>query len=61
MGTKTAAKLHASPDSQKIAELLERYGCGPVRFSGTDDALYERHLLFDNVRGCGGGNAARSI
>jgi starch phosphorylase len=30
-------------------ELLERYGCGPVRFSGTSDALYERHLTFDNV------------
>ena len=25
-----------------------QYGCGPVHFAGTDDALYERHLLFDN-------------
>ncbi|MBV8093951.1 MAG: glycogen/starch/alpha-glucan phosphorylase, partial [Acetobacteraceae bacterium] len=31
------------------AELLERYGCGPIRFTGADDALYERHLLFDAV------------
>jgi glycogen phosphorylase len=31
------------------AELLTRYGCGPIRFSGHDDALYERHLLFDDV------------
>jgi starch phosphorylase len=30
-------------------ELLIRYGCGPIRFSGHDDALYERHLLFDDV------------
>jgi starch phosphorylase len=30
-------------------ELLERYGCGPVQFSGTSDALYERHLTFDSV------------
>ena len=30
-------------------KLLERYGCGPVSFSGRDEALYERHLLFDNV------------
>ena len=30
-------------------ELLTRYGCGPIQFSGRDDALYERHLLFDNV------------
>jgi starch phosphorylase len=30
-------------------KLLEQYGCGPVQFTGTGDALYERHLLFDNV------------
>jgi glycogen phosphorylase len=29
--------------------LLEQYGCGPIRFTGTDEALYERHLMFDNV------------
>jgi len=32
------------------ADLLAQYGCGPVQFSGTSDALYERHLLFDSVR-----------
>jgi len=32
-----------------LAKLREQYGCGPVHFTGTDDALYERHLLFDNV------------
>src|SRR5208282_994652 len=31
------------------AALLEQYGCGPVHFSGTDNASYERHLMFDNV------------
>src|SRR5258706_111641 len=31
------------------AEFLKQYGCGPIEFSGTDNALYERHLLFDNV------------
>jgi starch phosphorylase len=30
-------------------ELLEQYGCGPIRFSGHGDALYERHLFFDDV------------
>jgi starch phosphorylase len=35
--------------SQEKTELLEQYGCGPIRFTGTNDALYERHLLFDNV------------
>src|SRR5262245_23154976 len=32
-----------------IGTLLEHYGCGPVAFTGTTDALYERHLTFDNV------------
>jgi starch phosphorylase len=32
-----------------MAELLHRYGCGPVPFTGTDDALYERRLVFDHV------------
>ena len=30
-------------------KLLEQYGCGPIQFTGTGDALYERHLMFDNV------------
>ena len=29
--------------------VLTQYGCGPIRFSGADDALYERHLLFDDI------------
>jgi len=33
----------------KVRDLLEQYGCGPIRFSGHSDALYERHLLFDEV------------
>src|ERR1700731_2119767 len=32
-----------------MPDLLEQYGCGPIRFSGNNDALYERHLLFDDV------------
>src|ERR1700757_3377255 len=31
------------------AELLEQYGCGPIQFSGSGNASYERHLIFDNV------------
>ena len=38
------AKQQAVPDQR----LITQYGCGPVRFSGTDEALYERHLLFDS-------------
>ena len=33
----------------RLKELLEQYGCGPIQFSGTDDGLYERHLIFDHV------------
>jgi glycogen phosphorylase len=36
--------------SPAAAELFAQYGCGPVQFSGTSDALYERHLLFDSAR-----------
>jgi len=32
-----------------MTQLLEQYGCGPVQFTGTADALYERHLLFDSI------------
>src|SRR6266436_3639300 len=32
-----------------ITKLLEHYGCGPVQFAGSDNASYERHLIFDNV------------
>ncbi|MDF0653045.1 MAG: glycogen/starch/alpha-glucan phosphorylase [Nitrospira sp.] len=33
----------------RLNELLEQYGCGPIQFTGTRDALYERHLIFDHV------------
>ncbi|HVK16435.1 MAG TPA: glycogen/starch/alpha-glucan phosphorylase [Fimbriiglobus sp.] len=39
----------ASPTSDGVAKLLQHYGCGPVKFTGTDDALYERRLVFDQV------------
>lgn len=29
--------------------LLSRYNCGPVKFTGGENALYERHLTFDQV------------
>jgi starch phosphorylase len=38
-----------TPDDPGIEKLLERYGCGPIQFTGTGDALYERHLTFDSV------------
>ena len=38
-----------SKESDTIAKLLRQYGCGPIQFAGTDNAFYERHLVFDNV------------
>jgi len=39
-----------SPASASVrTELLQQYGCGPIQFSGTADALFERHLVFDAV------------
>src|ERR1700745_853643 len=35
--------------SNELSKLIQHYGCGPVQFTGTNDALYERHLVFDNV------------
>ena len=45
MNTKAAAKRQAAQDTDKLSA---KYGCGPVHFSGRDEALYERHLLFDS-------------
>ena len=49
---KSSKKSHAKRDpllSEFRQDLLRQYGCGPIQFSGTDDALYERHLLFDDI------------
>ena len=43
MTTKSLASKQALTEAARL-----RYGCGPVHFSGTDEALYERHLLFDS-------------
>jgi glycogen phosphorylase len=38
-----------TPRATGMNDLLAQYGCGPVKFTGTGDALYERHLTFDNI------------
>src|SRR5216684_6557629 len=55
MTTKSAPR----PDSAKVvpitsspasvSQLLHQYGCGPIPFLGTENAFYERHLIFDRV------------
>src|SRR5262249_35299978 len=49
MRTKEKSAPPSSAGSDGLAKLREQYGCGPVDFTGADNALYERHLLFDNV------------
>jgi len=34
---------------ERTKDLLHQYGVGPIQFSGSNDALFERHLTFDNV------------
>ncbi|OLD32788.1 MAG: glycogen phosphorylase [Candidatus Rokubacteria bacterium 13_1_40CM_2_68_13] len=49
MSAKKAAAPRAETASDTMAVLRRQYGCGPVELTGSADALYERHLLFDNV------------
>jgi starch phosphorylase len=48
MGISTVVDPKTPPQS-RTAKLLEQYGAGPIHFAGTDNGLYERHLLFDHV------------
>ena len=55
MSTKRAVPLDSPKlvptkmSTSKTSELHEQYGCGPIPFVGTENAFYERHLLFDRV------------
>jgi glycogen phosphorylase len=46
----TSSASSTSTESNESSKLHDRYGCGPVQFTGAYNALYERHLVFDNVR-----------
>jgi glycogen phosphorylase len=46
---KAAAPRPATATEATAAALRRQYGCGPVELAGGADALYDRHLLFDNV------------
>src|SRR5918999_1352512 len=49
MSSGRTARRARTPGELGMNKLLEQYGCGPIQFTGTGDALYERHLMFDNV------------
>src|SRR5262245_19123626 len=49
MSSKDSTVPRDAMASDTMAALRQQYGCGPVALTGSGDALYERHLLFDNV------------
>ena len=54
MTTKDGIELEISKSTGTVngsasAKLLHQYGCGPIPFVGTENAFYERHLIFDRV------------
>jgi starch phosphorylase len=55
MSTESVARRNSakvvpmSTKTSNISELLQPYGNGTLRFVGTEDALYERHLVFDRA------------
>jgi len=49
MSTKSVPVTSKQAASEHLSKLLAQYGCGPIQFAGSPDALYERHLLFDRV------------
>jgi len=49
MNSDRTADGATTPSAPDMNKLLQQYGCGPIQFTGTGDALYERHLMFDNV------------
>jgi starch phosphorylase len=49
MGTKSVMATRAKTEQEDASKIFNQYGCGPIQFSATD-GLYERHLLFDNIK-----------
>lgn len=39
----------ASSPAPTLEQLQLQYGCGPVPLAGSNNALYDRHLVFDNI------------
>jgi starch phosphorylase len=49
MASKTLTERRVAPEFPDTSKVLEQYGCGPIGFAGSADALYDRHLLFDKA------------
>lgn len=45
----SASVVPITTTAERTSKIIQQYGCGPIQFSGADNALYERHLIFDKV------------
>jgi starch phosphorylase len=49
MNPKSAKVFPMAAKASNVSELLKQYGSGPIPFVGTENAFYERHLVFDRA------------
>jgi len=55
MSTESVARLSSAKvvpmttSAANVSNLLQHYGCGSIPFIGTENAFYERHLVFDRA------------
>ncbi|MGA2982122.1 MAG: glycogen/starch/alpha-glucan phosphorylase [Terriglobales bacterium] len=49
MATSSTMEASKSHETEVVSKLRSQYGCSLLDFAGTPNALYERHLMFDNV------------
>jgi starch phosphorylase len=49
MSAKSVNTTPKSAEPDDISKLTRQYASGPIQFAGMDNALYERHLIFDSV------------
>ena len=55
MSTKSAPRPNSAkvvpmePNAGTVSQLLQQYGTGSTPLAGTDNAFYQRHLIFDRA------------
>ena len=49
LAPKSATILPITNNAASVSQLLQQYGSGDIPFVGKEDALYERHLIFDRA------------
>src|ERR1700730_15509258 len=45
----SAKVVPMTTSAANVSDLLQDYGCGSIPFIGTENAFYERHLVFDRA------------